>query len=345
MSKTRRPLLRRPSFLWPVGVLGGIIAVTVIAFSVSPWPGALIIRKVFTDGAEKVAVIMEPYAPDSVTSILDVQYGTGDSFTTMDVFYPDGTTTPQGTVIWTHGGAWISGNKLTDRTYFQILASHGYTVVGLNYTYGPEAIYPTAVFQLNTAHQFILDHAQEYNVDPTRIVLAGDSAGAQLSSQLAALITNPVYAAEMEISPALKPSHVKGVVLNCGIYEMTSLIGSKGILGWGDDISMWAYTGDRDLVNSPALAQMSSIRYVTQDFPPTYISGGNADPLTEMESVPMATKLAGLGVAVTTLFWPADYTPPLPHEYQFRLNLDAAQIALTQTLAFLEKALAEPSPQ
>ena len=339
MSKIRRPLLRRPGFVWPVSIIAGLLIVTVVAFSVSPWPGALIIRKVFTNGAEKVAGIMLPFAPDNVTSVLDIQYGTGDSFTTMDVFYPDGTTTPQGTIIWTHGGAWISGNKLTDRTYFQLLASHGYTVVGLNYTYGPEAIYPTAVYQLNTAHRFILDHAREYNIDPGRIVLAGDSAGAQLSSQLAALITNPAYAAEMGITPALAPSQLKGVVLNCGIYEMTSLIGSKGLLGWGDDISMWAYTGDRDLANSPALAQMSSIRFVTENFPPTYISGGNADPLTEMESVPMAAKLSSLGVAVTTLFWPTNYRPPLPHEYQFRLNLDAAQTALTQTLAFLEKEI------
>jgi len=339
MSKIRRPLLRRPGFLWPISIIAGLLILTVIAFTVSPWPAALVIRKVFTNGAEKVAAIMEPFAPDNVTSILDVQYGTGDSFTTLDVFYPDGTTTPQGTVIWTHGGAWISGNKMMDRSYFQLLASHGYTVVGLNYTYGPEAIYPTAVFQLNTAHQFILDHAAEYNVDPNRLVLAGDSAGAQLSSQLAALITNPEYADDMGITPALTPSQLKGMVLNCGIYEMTSLIGAKGLLGWGDDISMWAYTGDRDLANSPALAQMSSIRYVTKDFPPSFITGGNADPLTEMESVPMAAKLTSLGVEVTTLFWHTDYTPPLPHEYQFRLNLDAAQTALTQTLDFLQKEI------
>lgn len=339
MSKIHRPLLRRPGFVWPVGILAGLLIITVAAFTVSPWPSTLIIRKVFTDGAEKVAGIMLPFAPDNVTSILDVQYDTGDSFTTMDVFYPDGTTTPQGTVIWAHGGAWISGNKSNDRSYFQLLASHGYTVIGLNYTYGPEAIYPTAVFQLNTAHAFILEHAAEYNVDPARIVLAGDSAGAQLSSQMAALITNPAYASEVGITPALKPSQLKGVVLNCGIYEMTSLIGAKGLLGWGDDISMWAYTGDRDLASSPALAQMSSIRYVTKDFPPSFITGGNADPLTELESKPMATRLTALGVDVTTLFWPKAYTPELPHEYQFRLNLDAAQTALTQTVTFLEKEI------
>lgn len=339
----------RKKWLWrTLAVLAGLVVVTVLVFTVSPWPSALIIRQVFQDGAKKTAAIMAPYAPTSgVDSVLDVQYATDSAqphvkasdFTQLDVFYPTGTTTQLGTVIWTHGGAWISGNKSNDRSYFEILASKGYTVVGLNYTYGPEATYPTAVFELNQAHQFLLDNAEKFHIDPSKIVLAGDSAGAQLSSQLAALITNPDFAKEMDFTPALSPEQLQGVVLNCGVYQLTSLIGAKGILGWGDDVSLWAYTGDRDITTSPAMAQMSTINHVTGNFPATYISGGNADPLTAENSKPFAAKLQSLGVNVTELFWPADYTPPLPHEYQFKLNLDAAQTALNETLSFLNERI------
>jgi hypothetical protein len=45
---------------------------------------------------------------------------------------------------------------------------------------------------------------------------------------------------------------------------------------------------------------------------------------------------------VTTLFWPEDYTPALPHEYQFRLNLDAAQTSLTESLAFVAAHTVRP---
>ncbi|MDH6278677.1 acetyl esterase [Aurantimicrobium minutum] len=340
--------MRKKWLWWTLVVIAGLVVVTVLVFTVSPWPSALIIRQVFQDGAKKTAAIMAPYAPTSgVDSVLDVQYATDSTqshvkasdFTQLDVFYPTGTTTQLGTVIWTHGGAWISGNKGNDRSYFEILASKGYTVVGLNYTYGPEAQYPTAVFELNQAHQFLLDNAEKFHIDPTKIVLAGDSAGAQLSSQLAALITNPDFAKEMDFAPALSPEQLQGVVLNCGVYQLTSLIGVKGILGWGDDVSLWAYTGDRDITTSPAMAQMSTINHVTADFPVTYISGGNADPLTAENSKPFAAKLQTLGVNVTELFWPADYTPALPHEYQFKLNLDAAQTALTETLAFLNERI------
>ena len=122
---------------------------------------------------------------------------------------------------------------------------------------------------------------------------------------------------------------------------MSTLLGQKGILGWGDDVALWAYTGSNDLENSPALDQMSSIDFVTKNFPATYISGGNADPLTDANSKPFAAKLESLGVPVTSLFWPSDYTPALPHEYQFRLNLDAAQEALTQTVNFLNERIGD----
>ena len=339
----------RKKWLWrTLSVLAGLVVVTVLVFTVSPWPSALIIRQIFQDGAKKTATIMAPYAPTSgVDSVLDIQYATDSTephvkasdFTQLDVYYPTGTTTQLGTVIWTHGGAWISGNKANDRSYFEILASKGYTVVGLNYTYGPEAQYPTAVFELNQAHKFLLANAEKFHINPNAIVMAGDSAGAQLTSQLATLITNPAYAKEMDFTPVLTPEQLQGVVLNCGVYQVTSLLGQKGILGWGDDASLWAYTGDRDLANSAAVAQMSTINHVDENFPVTYISGGNADPLTKENSKPFAARLQSLGVNVTELFWPADYTPALPHEYQFKLNLDAAQIALTQTLAFLNERI------
>lgn len=335
---------------WIVRVLVGLLAfglVVVTVFAVSPWPGALIVREVFQENAQKVAAIMAPYAPGGVIAELDLQYAeastqphvSASEFTELDVFYPEGTAEPLGTVIWTHGGAWVSGNKANDRTYFELLASKGFTVVGVNYTYGPEAQYPTAVFELNQAHQYLLEHSEELHIDPNRIVLAGDSAGAQLTSQLATLITSPEYAKQMQLTPALTPQQVRGLVLNCGVYDVTTLLGQKGILGWGDDVSLWAYTGDRDLANSAAVAEMSTLGHVTEDFPPTYISGGNADPLTAGNSEPFAAKLTALGVDVTELFWPTDYTPALPHEYQFRLNLDAAQEALTATTEFLNARL------
>ena len=331
----------------------------------------MVIRAVFQNNAAKVKTVMEEYAPASgVESQLNIPYSVLPN-SQLDIFYPTGTDKPLGTIIWTHGGAWVSGSKDNDTPYFQILASHGYTVIGLNYGYGPEQTYPFAVYQLNTALKYIVDNAEGYHVDPDKLIMAGDSAGAQLTAQLAAAITNPTYAASISPAPpseggqgfvpAITPEQLRGVILNCGIYDMAAMIaspaqsnelgasaGSSGVpswvaklLMWGDTTSLWAYTGDRDLANSLALTQMSSINAVTKDFPATYISGGNADPLTDAQSKPMAAKLTSLGVSVDSLFWPANESPALPHEYQFKLNLPAAQTALTRTLEFVAARFAQ----
>lgn len=331
----------------------------------------MVIRAVFQNNAAKVKTVMQEYAPTSgVESQLNIPYSSlPDS--ELDVFFPTGTDKQLGTIIWTHGGAWVSGSKDNDTPYFQILASHGYTVIGLNYGYGPEHTYPYAVYQMNLALKYIVDNAVGYHVDPDRIIMAGDSAGAQLTAQLAAAITNPTYAKNISpappseggqgFEPAIRPEQLRGVILNCGIYDMAAMIASPAqsseisataggsgvpswvskLLMWGDTTSLWAYTGDRDLANSLALAQMSSINFVTKDFPATYISGGNADPLTDAQSKPMAARLTSLGVSVDSLFWPANETPPLPHEYQFKLNLPAAQTALTRTLEFVAARFAQ----
>jgi acetyl esterase/lipase len=114
------------------------------------------------------------------------------------------------------------------------------------------------------------------------------------------------------------------------------MVGGPGIIGWGVDRSLWAYTGVRDFMSTDAADQMSTLNYVSAQFPPAYISGGNADPLTDSQSKPLADKLTGLGVAVDTLFYPADHVPALGHEYQFDLDNADGLTALDRTVQFLD---------
>lgn len=335
--RPHRPFYRRGRFWWPVGIVLGLIVSVVLMFTLTPWPNALIIRDIFQNNAMKVKKVMDDYAPTGVTRVANVNYIFGDKNAYLDVYYPDGTTSPLNTIVWTHGGAWVSGNKDNDEGYFKTLASHGYTVVALDYGYGPEVKYPVAVQEITQALAFIQENSAEYNVNPDALVLAGDSAGAQLTSQVATIITNPDYAAEMDISPTVSPAQIKGLLLYCGVYDLPALAGGKGALAWGFNNALWAYTGNKNVSSSPEVLEMSTLNHVTAQFPATYISGGNGDPLTSTQSEPMAKKLGELGVPLTTLFWPASTTPALPHEYQFWLNTDAAQTALEDSLTFLNQ--------
>lgn len=340
-ASTKRVFYKRKWFLWSVGSVLFIILAILLAFRVSPWPGALVIRKVFNDSGAKVLRAMEKHKPDVGVNVLQNQvYEKGNKNALLDVYYPQSATGELlPVIIWTHGGAWLSGDKSNDTPYFKLLAAKGYTVVGVDYSLAPGGVYPRAIRELNEAHKYINENASRFHADMSNVFLAGDSAGANLSAQLAAMITNPAYAKEVGVSMHLKSIQLKGVILNCGIYKMEGLTQPDPtlpkIVGWGDDVSVWAYSGTKDF-SKPVIRQMSPYYHVTKEFPPTYISGGNADPLTAAQSQPFASKLDSLGVPVSTLFFPKDYQPKLPHEYQFNLDTDAAQAAFRQTISFVK---------
>jgi acetyl esterase/lipase len=340
LDVTRRRRRRKRRLLIALTAVLGTVLVVVGVASVTPWPSAMLIRAVFEQGGAAAVAEMTPYVPDTpLSERLGVSYSDGSTDTTLDVFTPAAEGEQLPAVVWVHGGAWISGSSANVAPYLRILAAEGYTTIGLNYTPGPEATYPTAVTQLNDALAYIDAHAAELNVDASRIVLAGDSAGAQLASQLAAMITNPSYAALVGIEPALDPAQVAGVLLNCGVYDLRAMADLQGLAAWGFKTALWAYTGSKDWSELSSGATMSTIEFATVDFPPTYISGGNADGLTWLQSIPMAQRLDELGVDVTTLFWPAPHEPGLPHEYQFHLDRPEARQALARTIAWLDQTV------
>jgi acetyl esterase len=340
-------IFRHRVLRWVVGILislGLIVMALFIWFNVSPWPGAMIIRWEFTQNGAKTTAALSKHQPtDTISVISDQSYIPGDADALLDVYTPKsaadaGMQLP--VIVWTHGGAWLSGDKVDAAPYFKLLAQAGYTVIAPDYTLAPEKSYPTQIHQLNAAHAYILANAARLHADTTKIILAGDSAGSQLSAQMAALATSPEYAREVGITPALTRANLKAVVLTCGIYKMEELARPtpdlSKLLAWGDNVTVWAYSGTNDF-SKPVIKQMSPYYHVTKDFPTTFITGGNGDLLTDTQSKPLADKLESLGVGVTRLFYAPDHTPQLPHEYQFNLDNADGQQALQEILTFAAK--------
>lgn len=336
----RKHRVRRGILIGLLTLLGIVVVVGIVG-SITPVPSAMLIRSVFEQGGDAAVREMEPHVPDTpLREMLDVAYADEGTPTTMDVF----TTAEVGevlpTVIWVHGGAWISGSKENVDPYLRILAAQGYTTIGVNYSLGPEEQYPTAVRQLNDALAYIDANATELGVDATNLVLAGDSAGAQLASQLTTLITNDGYAQLLGLKPALRQNQLSGLILNCGVFDMRAMAELEGLVAWGFQVSLWAYTGTKDWSASAPGATMSTLNFVNDGFPPTYVSGGNGDGLTWLQSIPMSHALRDVGVDVTTLFWPMGHEPKLPHEYQFHLDTPEAQQALDATISYLAQVTA-----
>ena len=311
-------------------------AITYVAFNVSPWPSAMIVRLLFDWRARATAEALDKYVPKDVIARLDEQYDASDRDAKLDIYYParaEGSREVLPTVVWVHGGAWVSGDKSHIANYLKILAGHGYTTVGVNYSLAPEKIYPTPVKQVNAALAYLARDASRFHVDGSKFFLAGDSAGSQIAAQLANAISVVSYASRIGVVPSIERSHLRGVVLYCGAYDISQVDLSGAFSGFLRAV-LWSYTGTKDFMGDPRLTPASVARFVTPAFPPMFISGGNGDPLTP-QSREMAEAVARQGVYVDSLFYPMDYKPALPHEYQFDLDTAAGQTALERSLRFL----------
>ncbi len=149
--------------------------------------------------------------PNRSLRCTSVTYKKGAPF---DVFSPQGSEEPLPTIVWIDGGAWISGAQSNVEPYLRILAAEGFTTIGIGYPLRPESTYPSAVHHINDALAYIRAHAADLQVDAQRIVLAGDSAGAQLASQTATLTVNAA------------------TILHCGVYDLKAMADLAGITAW-----------------------------------------------------------------------------------------------------------------
>lgn len=261
-----------------------------------------------------------------------------DSDVKLDMFVPESAAkNPNGlpTIMWIHGGGWVGGSKKFIEPYAKRLAAFGYTTVAIDYSLPPGARYPTPVRQAFKALAFLSRGGPRLGVDPQRIVLGGDSAGAQIAAQVAAVATSPSYAKKMGIAPTVSAKQIRGVVLYSGAYDLKYL-GFDDPIGDETEAPLALYSGSKDYRDDPKFATFSVVNYVTGAFPPTFLSAGNADPF-EPQSVEMAKRLRAKGVKVDDLLFPKDYKPPLPHVFQFKMDSDAGRFTMLHALIFLAK--------
>ena len=91
-------------------------------------------------------------------------------------------------VFYFHGGGWILGDKDThDRLVRELAKGAKAAVVYPNYTPSPEAQYPVPLEQAYAAMLYIIEHADAYGLDPSRIAVAGDSVGGNMATVMTLL--------------------------------------------------------------------------------------------------------------------------------------------------------------
>ena len=341
MSRDPTPLgpTARPGLVGRL-VLWCALAAVRISLLLGPRPAALLVRKVFAAGGRRTAAGLARHAPDGVTSIVDERYGE-DSGMVLDVHRPGSALGPLPLLVWIHGGGFVGGAKHELADYLRLVASHGYVVAAPGYSLAPEHRYPAPPRQVMQALAYLQSNAVRLGIEPERIALAGDSAGAHIAAQLGAVVTTAGFADAIGIVPTVTAAQLRCLALACGPYDLGLVDRASRTGRLFIEVVLRAYTGTRSFRDDPRSATWSITENVTSRFPPTLLTVGNADPLRPHSEL-LAERLRAEGVNVETLFFPDEHLPPLGHEYQFDLDGDAGRLFLERLVAFLGERLSAP---
>jgi acetyl esterase len=126
---------------------------------------------------------MERRAFDAgIELIRDVAYGPHPVAHRLDIYRPRFAPRPLPVLLYIHGGGFVVCSKETHRGIALLKAARpGYLVFNINYRLAPAYRFPAAIEDACAAYRWVVANAARYGGDPTRIVVAGESAGGNLS--------------------------------------------------------------------------------------------------------------------------------------------------------------------
>lgn len=223
---------------------------------------------------------------------------------------------PPAAVAFFHGGGWCVGTVGADDLACRQLCHHsGAVVVSVGYRLAPEHRFPAALDDCGAALRFLADHAAALGADPGRLVVAGDSAGANLAAALTLAARDgpaPTPAAQVLLSPAVDLTLSQPSVDRYGAgYLLTA-----SALRWFVD----SYLGDHDAAD-PLASPLHAPDL--RKLPPALVVTAGFDPLVD-EGRAYARRLEDAGTTVRTLHFPT-----LVHGFMALGSLSAAAARAT----------------
>jgi len=187
----------------------------------------------------------------------------------MDLYLPRYSPGPTPVVMYIHGGGWVGGSKET--SLFSILPylEMGWAVVNVEYRLGRISLAPAAVEDCRCALRWVIGHAKEYNMDASKIVVTGHSAGGHLSLTTGML---PASAGLERQCPGGEELKVAAIVNWYGITDVGDLLD-------GPNMKTYAVAWMGSLPNRDEIARrVSPLNYVRAGLPPILTIHGDADP-------------------------------------------------------------------
>lgn len=285
--------------------------------------------------------VMKPLLGDRLESVSmesDLAYtSSGEEVHLMDVYQPLHRHGAAPVVFYVHGGGFTVCSKESHWMFGAEFARRGYVVLMPNYRLAPEHPFPAGLQDVFRAWQFFVENAQRWQVDLSRVVVAGESAGANLSLAVALATVQkrrePYAQALFDLG--VKP---KAIVAACGALGLTTLKPEPHhnafITHRLRNIRRFyleaASVAEHELELADSLLGLERVEVNASSWPPTFIPCGTEDPILKESQ-----RLADL---MTTRSLPHELRlyEKQGHAFHALLFKDAAKQCWDDTFAFLE---------
>jgi len=247
------------------------------------------------------------------------------------ILRPKGASGDLPVILYTHGAGWVFGDAHThDRLIRELAAGTGAAVVFPNYSLSPEARYPTAIEEIYSVLEWVAEHGQEQGLDGSRIAVAGDSVGGNMTAAITLMArqrSGPTLAAQVLFYPVTDAS------FDTDSYHQFAegYFLRRDAMQWFWDQYISDENQRNEITASPLRAEADDLA----ELPKALVITGEADVLRD-EGEAYARKLREAGVDVTATRYEG-----IIHDFVMLNALrttNAAGAAIAQTIAYLRSA-------
>jgi acetyl esterase len=212
------------------------------------------------------------------------------------VMTPERVAGQPGVLLFIHGGVWIVGNfQNHQRLLRDLVVGSGQIGVFVEYTPLPAAKYPTQMEENYAALKWVAAHAGELGADGSRIAVAGNSVGGNMSAALTLMTRDrkgPKIAYQVLFVPATDASVDTESYREFG----TGRFLTRAFMKYGWDL----YAPDEKTRNIPYVSPLRASNEELRGLPPALVITAENDPLRD-EGEAYAHRLMDAGVDVTAV--------------------------------------------
>jgi acetyl esterase len=212
------------------------------------------------------------------------------------IIRPKGAAQPLPPVVYTHGAGWVFGDKdIYDRLMRDLANGANAAIVFVDFSRSPEAKYPTAIEESYAVAKHVAEHGKEMGLDPSRLAVAGDSVGGNMTTALTMLAKQrggPHIGCQVLFYPVCNAKFDTASYKQFAAGHFLTLEAMKWF--WNQ------YMPDDARRNEPTASPLQATPEQLKGLPPALVINGEFDVLRD-EGEAYAHKLIEAGVEVTAV--------------------------------------------